>query len=174
METAHTFCYKVGSTHNIASESVVTLPKSTMNCPDSSNWDKLNAFCMSVAFATRQIYAYFFYWIAKKLKDGAMFLNNLCIIFSCSVPQVNGTGGTHGTRLANYFQGIPQIECVQTGFLVPFVSLVSHIPRNGTRCRNPGRFCSATVSICIGCIGCDTSDTGDTTCIDGLMGKWML
>ena len=61
-----------------------------------------------------------------------MFLNKLCIIFSCSVPQVNGTGGTHGTRLANYFQGIPQIECVQTGFLVPFVPLVSHIPRNGT------------------------------------------
>ena len=43
MGTAHTFCYNVGSAHKIASVSVVTLPKSTMNCPDSSNWDKLNA-----------------------------------------------------------------------------------------------------------------------------------
>lgn len=49
METAHTFCYNVGRSQNIASATVVTLPKSTMNCPDSSNWDKLNAFCMYVA-----------------------------------------------------------------------------------------------------------------------------
>ncbi len=48
MGTAHTFCYMVGITQNIADARVITLPKSTMNCPDSSNWDKLNAFCMYV------------------------------------------------------------------------------------------------------------------------------
>ena len=44
----------------------------------------------------------------------------------------NGTGGTHGTRLVNYFQGAPPIERTQGHFLVPLVPLVSHIPRNGT------------------------------------------
>lgn len=56
MGTAHTFCYKVGSAQNIASASVFTLPKSTMNCPDSSNWDKLNAFCMSVVLKQQRKY----------------------------------------------------------------------------------------------------------------------
>ena len=44
----------------------------------------------------------------------------------------NGTGGTYGTRLADYFQGLPPIERTQWHFLVPLVPLVSHIPRNGT------------------------------------------
>ena len=44
----------------------------------------------------------------------------------------NGTGGTHGTRLVNYFQGAPPIERTQGHFLVPLVPLVSHTPWNGT------------------------------------------
>ena len=46
--------------------------------------------------------------------------------------QGNGTGGTHGTRLVNVFQGTPPIEHTQGHFLVPLVPLVSLIPRNGT------------------------------------------
>ena len=49
----------------------------------------------------------------------------------------NGTGGTHRTRLVNDFQGTPPIECIQTGFLVPLVPLVSHIPWNGTEQKQP-------------------------------------
>ena len=44
----------------------------------------------------------------------------------------NGTGGTHGIRCVNDFQGIPPIERTQGHFLVPLVPLVSHIPWNGT------------------------------------------
>lgn len=49
-----------------------------------------------------------------------MMINGGNIIFLNFVPfhKGKGTGGTRETRLVNDFQGIPLIECVQTGFLV--------------------------------------------------------
>lgn len=154
METAHTFCYNVGSTHNIASESVVTLPKSTMNCPDASNWDKLNAFNMSVAFATRQIYAFF--TELKKMKDGAMFIDYFSIDFSCFVPQGEWNRWNTRNKIGQLFSGHTPNRMCSNGLSCSTCSacFTHSAERNGTRCRNQGRFCSATVSICIGCIWC--------------------
>ena len=85
-------------------------------------------------------------------------------IVSCSVPQGEWNRWNIWNKIGRLFsRPTPnRTHSVALSCSTCSACFTHSAERNGTRCRNQGRFCSASVSICIGCIVSDTSDTTDT------------
>ena len=100
-----------------------------MNCPDSSNWDKLNAFCMSVVLKQQYKYKVFISFPCNLIvKTDKSSLYSFCI--SCSVPLVEWNRWNNRDRLC--FPESGPITLFRVDFLVPSVPLVPHREWNGT------------------------------------------